>query len=724
LKLKFSKTGNSLRKEIVTDYIFRSLLFFIFLSAFFSYPAFSGSNKSDRYKERQSYVETEVLAKSRALKLFKADKFTLAIIEFRRLDRKYSNIVAIRKYIEACLSAIKRDPETAGRYKARQSYVETEVLAKSRALKLFKADKFTLALKEFRRLDRKYSNIVAIRRYIGACLFWLKRDQEATGVFNAILKIKPDDSLSRDYLSKIHRSHAELDKAEKISDAKKSDRYKERQLYVETEVLAKSRALKLFKARKFALALKAFKRLDRKYSNIVAIRKYIEACLLALKRDQEASGGLKKSEKISEKKGAGKQVFVRKFLKTTAAHYFKAKQYKKALKAFNKLEKKYPKNVLVKRYKGLTLARLGHPEDGMAVLKEALKIAPDNVSTHRFMAQVFIYQKKYKEAKKELEYVIRHDKRVKYQKRSKAKLVEINKILRPAKRKKFSGIISLGDIYNSNPTLKSRKRLPSKKNKAFRLSALLGLRYNLFSKGRWKVQATFTNIDALHSHGLHEINYNINIVGANINYITKIGGKKFFAQYSPSYTHTFVQSRYYSQSFSHSVLSIYPLANWWKVIFSYSTSYAEYSNDGSRPEHTARKGWTNELGLTQNFYMNKAKTLYFKLGFDYGLLLLKGTNRNKEEFGVQTALYYPLMYKMKGKTQIKFLYTDYPDYGSPPASKLWRRDQTYTFSTSVSRKLNRKFKLRFQFMAKENRSKDNIFSYLNYSGGPTLTYIF
>ncbi len=589
---------------------------------------------------------------------------------------RYVKIVSILFFVVMAFPSLMRAQETKEAPKTSPVFMPTQELVKSKAARFFVTRKFEEALSEFKLLETKYPKDLAIKRYMGACYYHLKKDTQSIAVFKTILDVAPGDIPSHDYLGKIYMRLGEIGKSkEHFSFIVKNDKSGS---YVP---FAKSQ-------------IDTFERLE------------------SLKKKVKAEPG---------------QIPPDQFLKTKAAQAFAKADYAQALKEFNELEKQYPKDLTVKRYKGLTQAKLEKFDAAIDTLSKGLTMDPNNVPLHYFVALVLISQRKYAEAKKELEFVDTHD-TGSYQMKAKGDIAAINNVL--ASQKNFSGSASVNAEYNTNPAQRSRKN--AAEVPAVKSANVLSLNYKYFTSGAWYAQASYTNANAFHTDSLQQLNYIAHVFGTNLNYVSTLFGNSFFGQFSPSYTYVTVDRHYYSQSYSPSALIFYSLANWWRVLLLEKVTYSVYNNKGSAPDSTSKQGWSEAFTFTNTLFLNSAQTVSTKLTYERGLERPHGATSWKDMNGVGNTLSFPLYFPFisswiagwTGDLETKFKYSDYPKYNRAPSTVPLRKDEQYSWSGTINIPLAKDLKTAVKYSYTDVSSKDNAYTYDNIAGGVTLSYTF
>lgn len=549
---------------------------------------------------------------------------------------------------------------------------------KTEAGRLFVTRRFEAALEEFRKLSREYPKDLIITRYIGACLDHLQRDSEAIAAFQEVIRINPNDFPSRQYLAKIHMRMGNLDKAE------------EQLTFIVNN--------------------------DARGTFGVSARGQLDT----VKRLRETE---KKAVPV-----AGRQITPQEFLKSRAAQSFMKAKYEEALGELIRMETQYPQDILIKRYKGLTLDRMKRYDEAIQAFESGLTIVPDSISIHYFLAQTHLHKKDLEAAEKEFEYVVANDESGTYKARAEQELAAIQKIqelLKKAKPKKWSINASAGIEGNSNPGSTTRVR-PLRSNdpeKAWKFTNTLGGSYEIFRKGAWSSKMNYSYYQTVYTDTFAHLNVFSNSGGANLTYVKMVRGKPLIGQLGQSTSYTILRDKYYSTSFAQSLTLIYSLYEWYRITLSERWTYSTYHKDGSDPDNTSRDGFGNVLGLTNNFYLNQEKNFYFLLGLEWGKDKTQGINYVKDLDSYRTGLHFPLYYRFEGDLSFKFKDTYYPKYGFP-ATVPGRRDEEYTLGVTLSRPIAEKWTLNGTYNYTDNNSRDDNYTYRNHAFGMSLSYYY
>lgn len=551
-----------------------------------------------------------------------------------------------------------------------------EDLAKTEASRLFVTRRFAEALDEFKKLSRQYPKDIVVKRYIGACLDYLRRDEEALAAFSEVLSMNQGDLPSRQFLGKIYLRRGDLDQAEEHFSFIVSN--------------------------------------DRQGT----FAPFAQRQLTTIRNLKEAA------KRAAQAPAAGRQLSVQDFLKTQAAQAFVNAKYDKALEEFLKLEQTYPQDTTIKRYQGLTLDKLGRYDEAIATFQSGLSVVPNNIPIHYFLAQSYIHKRDFTSAQKEFEYVTENDESSAYKIRAQQELAALLKILELLKPpRKWSFNTSCGAEWNSNPTSGTTVpeiatgHIPS----SWKFSNTAGGSYSLFRKGAWSGKATYSYSQSLYSASLDQLNTFSNNWGASATYTRMIKGKPLTVQAGQSTAYTLVHHDYYSTGYTENLAFIYPFKDWQRLTVSDRWTYTSYAHDGTDADITSRDGFGNVASITNDFYLNQAKNLSLLFNFEYGRDATQGTNYRKNTFTGKTGIHFPILFKFEGDLSFKFKDAQFPKSGFP-ASSPTRRDEEYGLSATLTRPLSRHWFLSSNYSYTNVVSLDDNFTYKNNALGITLSY--
>ena len=433
--------------------------------------------------------------------------------------------------------------------------------------------------------------------------------------------------------------------------------------------------------------------------------------------------GVLASALFAEEKAA--QMDPNEFVNTKAAQLFVAHNYDGALSELSLLETQYPKDFLIKRYKGIVLTRLNRLDEAIRAFDDGLTIARENAALRYFKALALYRDKKIDEARDELILAAVQDTSGEYKRLAERDIAALDKILASRKSKSpWSGVISIGVGNNSNATAERTKRRVPANQHSFKFPVYLGINYKLYSEGSWTWKIGYSESDSFYSATpfLNVVSHSPNL---SLTYAHMLNGRLFIAQAASAYMHTTVNKKYYASSYPQTLTLIYSFADWHRIIVSDRVTPIFYKVKGSNPLVTSKQGIPNMLSVTNNFYLNKEKTLYLQAGFDWDYEDLTGWNFVKNAYGTTGGLYFPffpdLFDKWMGSMTVRYVYSRYPVTAARISP---RADNEIIPRVSLTIPVFDDWKLTGYYQYTGNRSNDPNFQYGNHEGGALLSRVF
>lgn len=415
----------------------------------------------------------------------------------------------------------------------------------------------------------------------------------------------------------------------------------------------------------------------------------------------------------------GKRLGTQEFMKSEPAKAFAAGRYGEALKGFDALIEKYPEDILLHRFKGMTLTRMGEPDKAIQVFQEALLLDVDSAALHYYLGEAYFEKGLKEESRKEYQWVIEHDEAAYRTKAQRALFQSLGQgsIQYKQKRWNFTGIG--GYEYDTNATYKSRDENFSSagdQNSGRYLTTLFG-NYRMYEKKRFSVSS-----DAVYSQALYNDFPNLQTFtfggGLSALYGFTFLSKPVYFNLRDGVTETLLKNRYYlwSNTLSPSLVFIpHPRVN--TTVF-YRWAYNRYAQkvNTNTPEFFSRTGYGNTIGILNTFYFNDKKNLYTTLGYDFEHASTKGTEYRKNAHGVSLLLHAPLVEKIEAETVFRFRDSDYPKSFLP----LQRRDELFSLTCTLSRPLTQNLTLLSYYTYENTKARNNLYEYYKHVFGVQL----
>lgn len=549
------------------------------------------------------------------------------------------------------------------------SELQGKEFIQSKPVQLFVLHKYEQALAEFRVLAAQHPEEVVIRRYIGACLEQLRRDDEALLVLDEILAVSPEDLPTYKLLSKIHLRRGEYARA-------------------------RERLMKLVE-------------LDASgtFSSYAKIQ--LER-LETIEAAQEASRGPQ-----------GLQMGPEEFLKTKAAVHFMDAHYEEAVTELGLLETQYPEDVRVKRYKGIALDKLGRHTEAVEVFQAGLKVAPENAALRYALAQALFHSKDLNGSRAELqrisESIISSDYKMKADRDLEA-IETIERVLEKAEGKKWSFFIEQGLEFNSNASSEPIKLQVTDEEHAVRFPGSLYANYQIQRNGPWSLSANYGYSHSFYSDTLDYLQTLVHAPAITVSYLGELAHKPVMTVFSSGYIHVSVEDEFYYQSYPQTVRLISSWAEWHRIIFTERIAYTDYKDQGSVPANTSRESTSNAVNVTNNFYFDQKKDLYLGIGYEFKAEDTEGSDYVRNIHQLNADFNFPLWFDWNGLVSLRYKNSDYPE----TTSDIQRQDDEYLVGGRIIVPVTKDTSLKFFYDYLNSDSNDPVYTYVNNSGGVSI----
>jgi len=421
------------------------------------------------------------------------------------------------------------------------------------------------------------------------------------------------------------------------------------------------------------------------------------------------------------------EISAEEFTSGTFAKFFTEGDYEAALRALAEVQKKYPGDPLVKRYRGVVLSRLGRSAEAIRIFEELLKETPNHVPTRLNLGEAYYRAGNSSAATREWKWVAENSPTEVYREQARAYLQRPP--IQPAQVRlaKTSWYASAGVEYDSNPLLKpDDKRLATAGNekRGFRLVLNLGLTHPLVSDRDHRVDLIYTARQSFHDGETDSVDFTSQEVGINARKKDELLGKDvtWGARYDLAVG--FLRSDLFS------VINRFLFSSDWTLTPQTRTrlydrfSISEFGPDGSNPDQTSRDGVSNDIGVTQYFYSGDFRSYLF-ITEEFNQDNTRGGNFKQRgtttRIGVHTA--FLGMPRSDFDASVGYGFGRYPGFSSLSSADLNRRvDKTLDFYSAVTHHLTPAWAARlfYRFINAEN--ENGFFDYKRNIAGIQFLY--
>ncbi len=410
---------------------------------------------------------------------------------------------------------------------------------------------------------------------------------------------------------------------------------------------------------------------------------------------------------------------------SSAAKLFQLGGYDRALKEFEKLQKEYPDDLLIKRYIGMTLTLLGRLDDAADVLKAVVKRDPHNPAGYYFLARVYHEQGRSKEAADALHEVIRLDPEGFYGRpaREALPLVAHKKLV----EKPWDIWASAGYEYDSNVTIAPNdtalRGLNAQDESAGRYYFTVGGKYKWLKLARFDSTVGYRLYRSFHDDSLDEFNYTYQQWDIGIEYrplikekevkfglryqlpLGFLGGNLFiFANEAVAY----INSRLTKNTFTE----IY-----------HKYSHFEFGPDGRIPDQLSRDGEYNVSGIHHRYYFSNFSRYVFA-GYEIFSGATEGNSFDHVGHVAQVGFHTPLVGELTLDTIGSFTVANYTHYSAEiaPIEPVARLNHDWSFLIRLTYPLGRHWQLRAFYRYINANNRNDIFQYDRQIGGTEVVF--
>jgi Flp pilus assembly protein TadD len=384
----------------------------------------------------------------------------------------------------------------------------------------------------------------------------------------------------------------------------------------------------------------------------------------------------------------------KKFLETSAAKLFEAKDYAGAASAFEAMAAQNPRDVMVLRYWGASLTKAGHAADALPVFERASKLDPLGIALHEDWGSALKKLKLKEDAEKHLSYAKVYDPAGPYAKKADKKLKKEKKKKGPLKWKGGFG-------YTYDVNIKKRSNVAEQRKAADIEGGIwhynLGATLNLYAKDDWLIKADGSLKHNYRDSARDESNKNVHIVGVSVARKTKLFGKPVDIAVRNGGTHNAKHGVYNGLSYKNTVKLAWDWNEHYEPSVTNNISYSEKDDTGTRPEFTNKEGWSEEVSLDHKFIPDpKLKDYFYTAGTGYRHDFSLGDNNVLNKVSFDAGLGLPVAPKLTSEFTVGYAISQYPEFSFPARTRQKRGDD-WTLKAAFVREINDHWEIEFDY---------------------------
>lgn len=418
------------------------------------------------------------------------------------------------------------------------------------------------------------------------------------------------------------------------------------------------------------------------------------------------------------------------FLASDASRYFQNGDFDKALVALNQLEKSFPKDELIQRYKAMTLDRLGKSNEAIDIFTQLLLNNPEHIPTRYFLGQAYARNGRYDDATREWKQVQKDGEGTPYAFWAQTALEQTGA---PAASASPSGKLQrwyiqarYGYEFDSNVILKpdDQSLSTAKDQNSGRHNGDLAIRYRVVSKKDTAIDLLYAVRQSLHDDHFNAFNYHSQEIGFNFRQRAKVGDQDVVFGLRYDYSLGFLAENLYSNRNRWNFSADTKFTEHTQTIIYDRVGITNYGPDGFNPAQTSRDGVDNDLGVSQFFY-SKDFQQYLFLRQEVNVTAARGTNF--DSWGLTSRIGYhapvPKLKRLSWDVSVGFEPHFYPGFTSTSsADRSRRRDMQSDLYTSLTYEITKDFAARGFYRLVDGNNQNNLYEYTRQIGGIQFIY--
>ena len=405
---------------------------------------------------------------------------------------------------------------------------------------------------------------------------------------------------------------------------------------------------------------------------------------------------------------------------------FQRGDYAGALGDLESLLKRYPGDTLLRRYRAITLDRLGRSEEAIAELKQLLRQDPEHLPTRHFLAQAYANAGRIAEAVKEWQWVSEHGAGLPYREWAREGLRRFQPVLAASAvptRWFLAG--TSGWEWDSNVLLKPEdKRLASPGDQnANRFFGVLQGGYRLVRERDRAVDAVYTTRHSFHDDGLDDFNFiSEELTLAARQRAGALAKQPLWLNGRYDLLVGFLDQDLFSWSNRFTAGVDSRLSPRTRTALTGQCALTNFGPDGSNPSQTSRDGIYSSIELEQVLFSPDFRS-YLYLSQAYTDARTRGGNFERRGTATRVGMHLPLIRRIEADASVGFEWGRYPRFSALSSLDVARRrDADWDFYLAFSRPLTPRLlgRVYYRFVRADNRN--DFFEYRRHITGVQILF--
>ncbi len=410
---------------------------------------------------------------------------------------------------------------------------------------------------------------------------------------------------------------------------------------------------------------------------------------------------------------------------TPAGQAFKARRYDVALAELQKMAEADPKDVLVLRYLGMTLDRLGRYRDAIQTFQQALALEPRGAALHFHLATTYYKAGAPDLAAQSFRRVIELEPSSLYGDTARRYLEALgqqrSQLQQPVTPAPVTAYVALGVQYDSNVPAAPRNRTLFEGDRAgVRVFEYLSGEYRVLRVPGWLAWLEGSTYQAQYpDRAFDRFDLSTYRIGGSLQRDTTLGGLSVTGSMKYTFDWVLLDGDRYSRSHVATVGGRLDLTPRTTTALYYRYSQDDFADEGFDRAISSRDADNHAVGLGLTWYFSERKG-QVRAGYEFQENRADGLNFDFEAHKVTVDGVVPLLLDIQGTIGAEYTHESYHRFQGPVRRRTNRRAVT----ASLSRWLGQRFVIKLDCAFTDEGSSYEALTYQRWVVGGSLGYAY
>lgn len=415
------------------------------------------------------------------------------------------------------------------------------------------------------------------------------------------------------------------------------------------------------------------------------------------------------------------------FLASDASDAFQRGEFQTALEALDRLLGQFPGDPLLRRYRAMTLDRLGRSEEAIAIFKDLLTEEPTHLPTRFFLGQAYERSGNREEAISTWQVIAREGEGTPYELWGREALDRVGAAVEtgPARIARWQVVGRYGWEYDTNVVLKPDDKslaTPLDQN-AGRHTLDLTIRYRALAGRDLAVDLFYATRQTLHDDGLDDFNFHSEEIGALVRKRVQVGQRDVLFGMRYDLLLGFLDGNTFSTRNRWHFSADTRFTPRTRTVLFDRLTVSNFGPDGFDPSRTSRDGLDNDVGIVHYIYSSDFQRFLF---FRQEIASQFSRGDNFDTFGTRTriGLHTPVWKdKLDFDASAGMSFRNFHNFSSiSTRDESRRRDVVWDLYNSLTYHVTPRLGLRFFYRYIDGWNQNNFFDYRRHISGAQLIY--